>query len=66
MKSIVGREGMARPEKNQPPPIHAIEAPSALTPLMQAFHVDSEKAAKALISEAAQAIYASHDLLREQ
>lgn len=50
---------MAKGRKQHiPPPCgKEITAPKALTPLMQAFHVDSEKAAKALIQEAAHAIY---------
>ncbi|OGN64047.1 MAG: hypothetical protein A3E80_03370 [Chlamydiae bacterium RIFCSPHIGHO2_12_FULL_49_9] len=47
---------MAKHQKNQSPPA-SIEAPKALVPLMLAFHVDSEKEAKALLEEAAYAIY---------
>jgi len=59
--ATIGCEGMAKYPKRQSPPFRAIEAPKALVPLMQAFHVDSEKAAKALIAEAARAIYGKDD-----
>lgn len=62
--ATIGREGMARHQKEQSPPSHAIQVPRDLVPLMQAFHVDSEKAAKALISEAANAIYVTHDFMK--
>ncbi len=48
---------MARYEKTPPPPIKEIEVPPSLAPLMQAFHVDSEKEAKMLLEAAAYAIY---------
>ena len=48
-------KGMAKHgKKHLPPPKgHEVMAPKALIPLMQAFHVDSEKVAKDLIMEAA-------------
>lgn len=51
-------------KKSSLPPSHTITAPRFIVPLMMAFHVDSEKAAKALISEAANAIYATDDLMK--
>jgi hypothetical protein len=51
---------MAKASKTYPTPgkfMHEITPPKALLPLMQAFHVDSEKAAKALIKETARAIF---------
>lgn len=58
---IVGK-GMAKSEKRHTPPASLLEitAPKAITPLMQAFHVDSEEIASSLILEATKAIY-SHD-----
>lgn len=58
---IVGK-GMARNQKRQIPPNESYEitAPKALSPLMQAFHVDTQEAADALIMEAAKAIF-GHD-----
>jgi len=53
---------MAKPQKLELPP--SIDAPKALVPLMQAFHVDSEKVAKGLILEAATAIYGKDDFGR--
>lgn len=50
------RDGMARSRKKGGSP-QVIQAPSALVPLMQAFHVDSDEAAKCLIQQAANAIY---------
>ncbi|MGB7977592.1 MAG: hypothetical protein WCF19_00360 [Chlamydiales bacterium] len=48
---------MAKQQKSEPPPDRSIQAPSSLVPIMQAFHVDSDKAAKVLIQEAANTIY---------
>lgn len=51
---------MAKHRKTSPTPSNGaleIVAPKALAPLMQAFHVGSEKVAKALIKDAANAIY---------
>lgn len=48
---------MAKDQKTVAPPTKEIAAPQFLVPLMQAFHVDSDKVAKSLISEAARAIY---------
>ena len=53
-------EGMAKDQKSYPAPI-AFEAPKALVPLMQAFHVDSDKIAKSLISDAVRAIYGKNE-----
>lgn len=50
---------MAESEKSDTPPSHEVVAPQALSPIMQAFHVDSEEAAHALILEASKAIYGS-------
>ncbi len=48
---------MAKSEKKHTlPSSNQIEAPRALLPLMQAFHVDSEEAAHSLVCEAAKAI----------
>jgi len=52
---------MARSKKNGTPPSHQVMAPKALSPIMQAFHVDSEEAAHALILEASKAIYGSKE-----
>lgn len=48
---------MAKHQKTLPPPTKEIEVPLSLAPLMQAFHVDSEKEAKTLLEVAAYAIY---------
>ena len=48
---------MAKYQKTPPPPAKEVEVPQFLTPLMQAFRVGSEKEAKALLEEAAYAIY---------
>lgn len=48
---------MAKSQKLDTPPTHQVTAPQALTPIMQAFHVDSEEAAHSLILEASKAIY---------
>jgi hypothetical protein len=51
---------MAKDQKNLASPTkknHDITAPKALVPIMQAFHVDSDEAAKSLIQDAAKAIY---------
>lgn len=48
---------MAKSEKKTPTPSHEVVAPMALSPIMQAFHVDSEEAAHSLILEASKAIY---------
>jgi hypothetical protein len=62
MKPVsIGCKGMAKDQKQQLPPAHIIEAPQSLAPLMQAFHVDSDKVAKSLISDAARAIYGKGD-----
>ena len=58
--ATIGRKGMAKDQKEDSTPTHIIEAPQALVPLMQAFHVNSEKDAKSLIITAAKAIY-GHD-----
>jgi len=48
---------MAKDQKTPPPPTKEIAAPQALIPIMQAFHVASDKVAKSLISEGTTAIY---------
>ena len=58
--ATIGPKGMAKDQKEDSTPTHTIEAPQALVPLMQAFHVNSEKDAKSLIITAAKAIY-GHD-----
>ncbi len=50
---------MAKSEKEGTPPSQQITAPNALSPIMEAFHVDSEEAAHSLILEASKAIYGS-------
>lgn len=50
---------MAESENRDTPPSHTIIAPSTLSPIMKAFHVDSEEAAHVLILEASKAIYGS-------
>lgn len=50
------RDGMARSRKKGGTP-RVIQVASPLVPLMQAFHVDSDGAAKCLIQQAANAIY---------
>jgi len=50
---------MARSEKKGTPPSLQIAAPGALSPIMQAFHVESKEVAHALILEASKAIYGS-------
>jgi len=52
---------MAESEKKGTPPSHQITAPTALSPIMEAFHVDSEEAAHALVLEASKAIYGSKE-----
>lgn len=52
---------MAKSKEKGTPPSHQITAPNALSPIMQAFHVDSEEAAHALILEASKAIYGSKE-----
>lgn len=52
---------MARFKKRQSPPSKTIQPLTALVPLMQAFHVDSDDTARALISQAANAVYGSND-----
>lgn len=42
-------------------PSTQIEAPKALVPIMEAFHVDSEKLAKSLVLDAAKAIYGQEE-----
>ncbi len=49
-------DGMAKDQKKVDPPV-LIQAPKAIAPIMEAFHVESDKVAKALIVEAARAIY---------
>jgi TRAP-type uncharacterized transport system substrate-binding protein len=62
-QAIFGYKGMAKYEKNKlPPGSYQITAPKTIQPLMQAFHVDSEEAAKALVMNAANAIYGSDEL----
>ena len=57
MKSnIAVSEGMAKEQKSFSSPA-AFEAPKALVPLMQAFHVGLDKIAKSLILESIGAIY---------
>ena len=52
----IGFDGMAKdPKKAYPPAL--IQAPKAIAPIMEAFHVESDKVAKALVVEAAKAIY---------
>lgn len=54
------KKGMAKQKNDYSPPSQQaleVKAPKALIPLMQAFHVDSEDAANALIAESAKAIY---------
>ena len=48
---------MAKHRKSESPPARSVQAPSSLVPIMQAFHVDSDKASKVLIQEAANTIY---------
>lgn len=51
---------MAKEQKIDTPPNEdkkEITVPKALTPIIQAFHVDSEESVKTLLMEAAQAIY---------
>ena len=57
LQDIIGGNGMAKDRKTLLTPAQEIAAPNAIIPLMQAFHVDSDKVAKALISEAATAVY---------
>jgi len=57
---------MAKDRKRQSLPVRTIEAPQALAPLMQAFHVDSDKVASSLVSEAAMAIYGKGDYGRDR
>ena len=49
-------DGMAKDQKEAHPPA-LIQAPKAIAPIMEAFHVESDKVAKALVVEAARAIY---------
>jgi len=51
-----GDDGMAKDQKEAHPPA-LIQAPKAIAPIMEAFHVESDKIAKALVVEAARAIY---------
>lgn len=51
-----GCNGMAKDRKEAHPPA-LIQAPKAIAPIMEAFHVESDKVAKALVVEAAKAIY---------
>lgn len=48
---------MTKSQKLDTPPTHQVTAPQALSPIMQAFHVDSEEAAHSLILEASKAIH---------
>lgn len=54
---------MAKSKNKDTPPSQEIVAPQALTPLMQAFHVESEEVAYGLIVEAAKAIAFTDDLV---
>ena len=51
-----GCDGMAKDQKEAIPPA-LIQAPKAIIPIMEAFHVESDKVAKALVIEAVTAIY---------
>jgi hypothetical protein len=51
-----GCDGMAKDQKETHPPA-LIQAPKAIAPIMEAFHVESDKIAKTLVIEAATAIY---------
>lgn len=52
-----GNECIAKGAKEGiPPHPQSVDAPKSLVPLMQAFHVESDEAAKALILESAKAI----------
>jgi len=66
---IVGK-GMARNQKRHIPPndSYEITAPKALSPLMQAFHVDSEEKGHVLIKEAAKALdaFSKRELSKEE
>lgn len=59
-------KGMAKYKKKRTPPARIVQAPQALVPLMQAFHVDSDKVAQSLVSEAAKAIYGKGDYGRDR
>ena len=60
LSGTTGIEGMAKDEKSSiPPPM--VDAPKAIAPIMEAFHVESDKVAKALVVEAARAIYGQGD-----
>ena len=52
---------MAKSRKKDPPPDVLIKTPKVLVPLIQAFHVDSDQAIKALISEAEKVIYGTNN-----
>lgn len=52
---------MAKYRKKHLPPGTSIEAPKTLICLMQAFHVDSEQAIKALIVETEKTIYGTNN-----
>ena len=54
---------MAKSQKRTTPPTFEVTPPQALVPLMQAFHVDSEEVAHALIIDAAKAITFSDDIV---
>jgi len=54
--AIIQCDGMAKDQKEAHPP-GLIQAPQAMAPIMEAFHVESDKVAKALVIEAARAIY---------
>jgi len=60
LSGTTGTEGMAKDEKSLTP-LPTVEAPKALSPIMEAFHVESDKVAKALVVEAAKAIYGQDD-----
>lgn len=60
--AITGSKGMAKHRKNEPPPSKSVDAPSSLIPIMQAFSVDSDKAAKVLIQQAANTIYGKSEM----
>lgn len=57
---ITGYDGMAKDQKDDLPPA-LIQAPKTIAPIMEAFHVESDKVAKALIVEAATAIYRAQE-----
>lgn len=54
--NVILSKGMAKDQKSSTSPA-IFEAPKALAPLMQAFHVGSDKISKSLILEAVETIY---------